>query len=139
MENFEETISRLKFIGYVQNDEKINVNHLVRQSNNLYTKFSRSFVYPDNRENALVFIKDVITQTFEIIDSYISHENFTICKITITDLIKAKHGISNLKYTYGKETKFGCDLEVIIEQISLKIDNLRTLYPNLFDQTDNKL
>ena len=40
MESTEEIISRLKFIGHIDKDEKINVRHVNRQPNNFYTKLT---------------------------------------------------------------------------------------------------
>ena len=71
MENNEEIISRLKFIGHIQKDEKIDVRHVSRQPNNLLTKVYRTVVYPDNRTNSLKFIRDVINRSFEIIMSWL--------------------------------------------------------------------
>src|SRR3990167_6694981 len=118
MENNEEIIARLKFIGHIQKDEKINVRHVNKQPHTIYTKISRTFLYPDNRNNSLKFIRDVIARTFDILESYIHHENFVAGKSIVLDLVKAKQGITNLKYTYGDDTKFSCDLDVLIEIIA---------------------
>jgi hypothetical protein len=45
----------------------------------------------------------------------------------------------NLKYTYNEDTKFCCDIDVIIEQISSKLANLKEQHSILFDtRTDTK-
>ncbi len=140
MENSEEIIARLKFIGHIQKDEKINVRHVNRQPNNLLTKVSRTLIYPDNRSNALKFVKDVIDRSFEIIE--LQHSNTIICHGIVSDLIKAKQGIFNLKYTYNEDTKFCCDMDVIIEKIATHLSSLKEKYPELFepitDATESK-
>lgn len=132
MENHEEVISRLKFIGHIQKDEKINVRHVNRQPNNLLTKLSRSIIYPDNRSNALKFVKDVIARSFEIIEQYNHQGNTVVSQGIVADLLKARQGIMNLKYTYNDDTKFCCDMDVVIEIIASKISSLRESHPELF-------
>ena len=135
MENNEEILSRLKFIGKIEKDEKINVRHVNRQPNNIMTKLQRSLIYPDNRANALKFIKDVIHRSFEIIDNCNIHNNTVISKGIISDLMKAQQGIINFKYTYGDDTKFCCDMDVIIENINIKLLALKENYPDLFQDS----
>lgn len=132
MENHEEIISRLKFIGYIQKEEKINVRHVNKQPNTLTTKIYRSLIYPDNRWNSLKFIKDVIVRSFEIIGHNIHQGNTEICKGILSDIIKARQGILNLKHTYNDDTKFCCDMDVVIETIATQIGNLQRVYPDLF-------
>ena len=134
MENHEEVISRLKFIGHIQKDEKINVRHVNRQPNTLTTKIYRSVIYPDNRTNSLKFIKDVITRSFEIIEHYLHRGNILVCKSIVSDLIKARQGMLNLKYTYNDDTKFCCDMDVLIENIASRLTDLQSQTPTIFDE-----
>ena len=138
MENHEEVISRLKFVGHIQKDEKINVRHVNRQPNTIYTKISRSLLYPDNRINALKFVKDVITRSFEIIEHYNHQGNFLVSRGIVADLLKARQGILNLKYTYNDDTKFCCDMDVLIESIASKITDLQQSHSDLFEETEKK-
>jgi hypothetical protein len=138
MENHEELISRLKFIGHIQKDEKINVRHVNRQPNTIYTKISRSLLYPDNRSNALKFVKDVIARSFEIIEHYNHQGNSLVSRGIVADLLKARQGILNLKYTYNDDTKFCCDMDVVIESIASKITELQGSHPDLFEETEKK-
>jgi hypothetical protein len=140
MENHEEIISRLKFIGYIQKDEKINVRLVNRQSNTLMTKLSRTIIYPDNRENTLKFVKNVMARSFDILDQFRHQNKLLAARSLISDLLKARQGMLNLKYTYADDTKFCCDMDVIIEQIGSKITFLQHLHPDLFKdlETDNE-
>jgi hypothetical protein len=133
MENNEEVISRLKFIGHIEKEEKINIRQCSRQPNNIFTKLSRTLIYPDNRTNSLKFIKDVILRSFEIIEILIHNRHTITCKSIITDLVKAKQGMLNLKYTYNDDTKFCCDMDVLIEQVTSKITDLKEHNPTLFE------
>lgn len=133
MENNEEVISRLKFIGHIEKEEKINIRQCSRQPNNIFTKLSRTLIYPDNRTNSLKFIKDIILRSFDIIENLIHNRHIITCKSIISDLVKAKQGMLNLKYTYNDDTKFCCDIDVLIEQVTTKITHLKEHNPELFE------
>jgi hypothetical protein len=137
MENNEEVIARLKFIGHIQKDEKIDVRRVNRQPNTLLTKISRSVIYPDNRTNALKFVRDVIIRSFDIIEHLLNHNNILVSQGIVLDLIKAKQGMLNLKYTYNEDTKFCCDIDVLIEQVSSKLTSLKEQRPGVFDSSDS--
>jgi len=134
MESDEEIISRLKFIGKIEKDEKVDVRHVSRQPNTFYTKITRMFVYPDNRNKTLKFIKEIVMRTFDIVEKLLNKGNLNYCKGIITDLLKAKNGISNLRYTYGDDTKFCCDMDVMIENINTRLENLRNHNSSIFEE-----
>jgi hypothetical protein len=133
MENNEEILSRLKFLGFIQEDEKIDVRHVNRQPNSFVTKLYRNLIYPDNRANSLKFVKTIIDRSFEIIDRFLINNNILSCKTMILDLIKAKQGINNLKFAYKDDTKFCCDMDVIIEKINSKLILLKNKNNFLFE------
>jgi hypothetical protein len=132
MESNAEIASRLKFIGHIQRNEKINVRHVNRQPNNWITSVSRTVLFPDTRANAFRFVRDVIYRSFDIIENYIRSNNIIESKSMITDLIKAEEGLLNMKQTYIEDTKFCCDMDVLIESIKTKIVVLREQYPIIF-------
>lgn len=133
MESQEEIISKLKFIGFIQEDEKIDVRNMNLQPNNIVTKIYRTFIYPNDREGTYDFIKRTIERAIEIIEFYQDKDQL-LCRIIINDLIKARQGISNLKYSYKEDKKFCCDLDVRIERINSKIIYWQSLYPVLFER-----
>ena len=51
------------------NDCKIDVNNLTLQSNGIITSFSR-IVNQDNRNNTLIFVKNVVNRSIEILNWY---------------------------------------------------------------------
>jgi hypothetical protein len=138
MESNEEISSRLKFIGHIQKDEKINVRYVNRQHNNWITTVSRTILYPDNRANSLKFVKDVISRSFEIIEQYIRKQNINAIHSLINDLIKSQQGLLNLKYTYSEDTKFCCDMDVMIEHVRLKLVDLKEKHPEFFDTIERE-
>jgi len=128
MEIDEEIIARLKFIGHIQKGEKINVRHVNIQPNNWLTTISRTVIYPDNRMNAITFVRTIITRSFEIIEKCFQSKDHARCTVIMADLIKAQEGLLNLKYTYSDDIKFCCDMEVLRENISSKLNTIQTIH-----------
>ncbi len=132
MENDEEIVSRLKFIGYIQKDEKINVKYLSRQSNTWITTLSRTVFYPDNRNNTLIFLRNVISRSFTILRKFIRHKDILLAQGIIKDFIRCQVGLHNLKHTYSDDTKFCCDIVVLIQNIQTNLSKLKILNEKLF-------
>jgi len=96
MDSNQEIISRLKFIGRIKKGEKINTRHMYVQPDGLGTSFSRTFVYQDNRGNALNFVQ-----------------------------MNAIVGLTNLKFTYINDVKFCCDMDTLLENVKARIANFK--------------
>lgn len=133
MEPNEEILSRLKFIGYIEKGEKINVKFVHRQPNNWITKLSRSLLYPDNRSSSLKFLKEVLNRSFEILEKKIEKEEEYIARNIYRDLVASKEGLLNLKHTYIEDSKFCCDLDVLIETTMARIEKIREENTELFN------
>lgn len=138
METNEEIISRLKFIGKIERNEKIDSKYVMRQPNTLSTNLYRWLISPDNRSNSLKFIKNVVERTFDIIETCIRKNDMSTCKSILLDLNLAKQGILNLRFTYNSDTKFCCDMDVIIEHIDSKIASIRETNTDLDFKMDLK-
>jgi hypothetical protein len=124
MESDKEVISRLKFIGRLQKGEKINVKYMFVQPDGLITKFQRTILYQDNRQNTLSFLQNTISRAFEIINSYSCSSKESQIRIgshVISDLKKSKEGLANLKNTYLSDTKFICDIDTLVQEIDAKL------------------
>lgn len=129
----DEVISRLKFIGYIERDEKISCRYVSRQPNTWITSFLRSFLYPDSRKHTLQFVRSVIFRSFEILEQTFQKENPLEAKGLIADLYKAQNGLQNLKETYCNDTKFCCDMDVVIQDIIARLTAIREMQPSLFE------
>ena len=68
LETSREVLSRLKFIGLLKRNEKINTKHVYVQPDCLTTSLSRSLLYPESRASTLQFVHSTVTRTFEILD-----------------------------------------------------------------------
>ena len=93
-----ETISRLKFIGKIEINDKIDLKNMSIMHDGILTQLSRT-VYQDNRNKSLVFIQDTISKAFEILKCYENskknHEKL-MCLNVINDLIfKEKFIVNN--------------------------------------------
>lgn len=136
MESTPEILSRLKFLGHIPKGNKINCRSMTFQQDGWITRLQRSWITPDNRNNTLKLIREIISRAFEILTHNITSvkENDIIqCKIIVTDLLKAKGGLFNLKDTYSDDTKFTCDLDVLLQQIVARLAEVKKGYPHLFD------
>ena len=125
MESRLEILSRLKFILAINENEKINIRSMTIQPNNWITSFVRTFISPDTRSNTLRFVKEVIDRSVEIVNYCRRHEHTqseaVLAQMVIRDLHLAQQGLKNLCITYKSDTKFCCDMIVMIENISLKL------------------
>jgi hypothetical protein len=135
--------AKLKFIGKIQPNDKINVKHLYIYPNNFFSKFSRSFIHQDERENALIFVQTTIEKTLEMVTEIINKSPVNKDKSSSTgsmetrmvnvvcDLKNAMIGIKNLSITYSDDKYFCCKIEVIIQEIIVMIKSLVSKFPFL--------
>ena len=127
METDKEVISRLKFIGKIQKGEKINVKYMYVQPEGLITKISRTLINQCNRHSCLIFLKNTIIRSFELVSTYKSYnkECYHIMRINILkDLKASKQGILNLKETYKDDLKISCDFDTLIEDLDSKLTEI---------------
>uniref|UniRef100_A0A6C0LWW5 Uncharacterized protein n=1 Tax=viral metagenome TaxID=1070528 RepID=A0A6C0LWW5_9ZZZZ len=124
MNDNSEVISRLKFISKLKKGEKINTRHLYVQADGWSTSFSRTFLYQDNRGNALSLVQQTIARSFELLELFES-SNATDSQVHYQllnkDLRQATIGLVNLKCTYIKDTKFCCDMDTLLEDIHARL------------------
>ena len=122
-----EIISRLKFISRVKAHQKIDVNNLTIHNISFLSSISR-IMNQNNRNNKLIFIKNIINKSIEILNQYKIKKTVRdklFVNNLVQDLIKSKIGIINLKITYKQDVKFVCDIDVICEHIDLTLYDLQ--------------
>lgn len=118
-----ETISRLKFIGKIEINDKIDLKNMTITHDGIITQLSRT-VFQDNRSKTLVFLQDTINKAFEILKCYdksTKNSDKIMCLNVINDLKSARAGLLNLKETYITDIKFCCDIDVLLEMINAKL------------------
>jgi len=132
LETNKEIISRLKFLGRIMKGDKINTHNVSVQHDNFITSVYRTFLNQDSRENALSFIQETITRSFELLTTFERSENEcdkSMCINIIHDLQRAKQGLANLKATYVSDLKFGCDMDTLLQVIDSRLQGLIVKYP----------
>ena len=124
MDNNQEIISRLKFIGKLKKGEKINTRYMYVQPDGIGTMLSRTFFYQDNRGNTLNFCQETVTRSFELLITYERSENSSdkvLFENLLADLKQATNGLVNMKTTYVTDTKFCCDMDTLLEFINARL------------------
>lgn len=132
MNNEQEIVSRLKFIGKIKRGEKINTHHMYVQPEGIMTLVKRTFWDHDNRNNALTFIQDAISRGFELLITHnrSDKESGRLLAMNLAkDLRDASIGLVNIKATYLDDTKFCCDIDTILEYITARLSHFTTNYP----------
>jgi len=124
MDNYQEVISRLKFLCKINRGEKINTKQLFVVQDSFITTLTRTFWNQDNRINTIHFIQEIINKSFELLNVYSKsnkNDEKQLAKHLIYDLQKVIKGLLNLQYTYMFDTKFVCDIDTIIENIKARL------------------
>ncbi len=140
MDNIQDIITKIKFIGCIKKDEKINVKTMNILPNSLYTSIYRIF-QQENRNHTLNFLSSTINRAFEIINSYIHSPNSSdilVCKSLFNDLQSSINGLKNLQYTYVSDRMFYCSISTLIENINNKLLELRMNNSSFFTLEENK-
>ena len=128
METQSEIISRLKFIGNIQEGEKINVKNLYIQPDGIITKLSRTLYSQDSRNNTLTFVTNTIKESFNILNMYMktNHQSKTLlCYNIYNDLKNVSIGLENLKKTYVEDLMFCCRITGLIQEIQIVLSDIK--------------
>jgi len=137
MDAQKEIISYLKFLGKVKKGEKINVKGMYVQPDGLITKISRTIIQPDNRENTKLFIINTIRQSIDLLITAVMSDKQSdkiLAARIIRDLITVKdNGLKNLKFTYGEDNMFCCQIDTIMEGIDAKLSEVLEKHPELLN------
>lgn len=140
MDDCQDVISKLKFLSKISKGEKINVNKLMLQTEGLVTSVSRSIWNTDNRNNAITFIQNTISQSITIVFKFAKSERESekiLAKEIIKDLKNSKIGILNLKSAYNDDTMFCCNIDTFVQNIDAKLQEYSNLLPDLFENIDD--
>lgn len=121
MNTDKEVISRLKFIGRIKKNEKINTQHMYVQPCGIMTAITRTIFQQDNRSNTMNFVQKTVEDSFTLLENYRDDQNFILCGHMIDDLLSAKVGLEALKETYVTDLKFCCDIDTLLQLISSRL------------------
>jgi hypothetical protein len=141
----DDNISKLKFIGKLKKGDKINIKYMVVQQNNLITKLNRTLYNVDNRTNTLNFISDTIKRGFEELLLHINNNTVfdtNIANNIIADLDNCKIGLGNMKDTYSDDLMFCCKIDTTLQEIDARLEEIKSNKPiqanNLQDKDKDK-
>lgn len=134
LEENNEIISNLKFIGKIKAGEQINIDSLSICSRNVFSSIYRS-IHGESRDRTFHYFSLIIKRAFEKIQAYISSERISdnmLCFQLINNLYFSMEGLKNLKETYKEDRGFVCDLETLIENIDSKLEEIKMNKPDYF-------
>jgi hypothetical protein len=114
-----ELLAKLKLIGKLKQNEKLNVKKMFIQPDNIISKISRSLLFVDDRENTLNFIQNTLEKCFEFMET--KEKNNPRLDNILIDLSDALEGIKTLKTTYSTDVFFCCKIDVLVQEIEIKI------------------
>ena len=130
MENNKDIISKLKFIGKIQNGDKLTKSMSI-QSDSYITQLYRT-IFQENRQKTLAFLEETINKTFEILHCYQKSKKKSeqlMCIYLVEDLKNSKSGLNNIKKTYEKDPKFCCDIDTLLQMIEAKLSEIKVYVP----------
>ena len=133
LETTHEIITRLKFIGMIKKNEKLDIKSMKVQSNTLWTSLYR-FIYQESKDTTLTFLTSTYNRVFELVHvctlSSKSSDKI-LCVNIINDLIRSVIGLENLETTYADDLLFICNLQALEELIDIKLKEIKETYPDL--------
>lgn len=130
MENNKETISKLKFIGKIQNGDKL-TKAMTIQTDSYLTQLYRT-IFQENRQRTLAFLEETVNKSFEILKCYEKSKKKSdqlMCMYLMEDLKNSKSGLNNIKKTYEKDIKFCCDIDTLLQMIEAKLSETQIYIP----------
>jgi len=99
-------MAKLKFIGSVGDNQYINLVNNTIENKNFYTMVVRKIWYKlENGQSSAKYCRDVIIESFKLLDKYVGLPHMTEYAKTIQKYIwEAKIGIDHLKETHSANT-----------------------------------
>ena len=125
-----ETISRLKFIGKIEINDKIDLKNMSITHDGLYTQISRT-IFQDNRTKTLVFLQDTVNKAFEIIKCYEKSQKNSdkrMCYNIINDLLEKTNLDKSICIHIGLDKR---KERAIDQEYYLNLEKLKEYFPNL--------
>ncbi len=108
-------ISKLKFLSFVQKNQKINTRKVEIYNNNWYDVVYRSVIHPENRSDTIHFVNHIIESGINLYERSSEQR-----KVVLLDCIhNTKAGLESLHYTYRTDPYMKARLEAIQIRIEL--------------------
>lgn len=141
--DIEQIILNMKIIGSIQKKDKLSKNDdnvLEIESNDFLQSFRRWY-FKRGRDDTIMDIKNIINSCFEITDEtlnnetssgdnikpYFNEENSCLLQRFLVEMNSAGRGLNNLKDTYSNDIKVISEIEILKEQLDLRIKKINSL------------
>ena len=141
--NIEQIILNMKIIGSIQKKDKLSKNDdsvLVIESNDILQSLRRWY-FKRGRDDSIKDIKKIINSCFDITDQtlenentngdinkpYFNEENSCLLQRFLVEMNGAGRGLNNLKDTYSNDIKVISEIEILKEQLDLRIKKINSL------------
>jgi hypothetical protein len=114
----------LKFICRIGKNEKINTSTLTIQDNSSWLTGIVRMLTVQNRIKTMYYIKNVIQQSFEVVEMYIKSKDdqqLMMAKYILQDIHNCQNGLRNLQDTYNEDRMFACTIESFIQDININL------------------
>jgi hypothetical protein len=127
---FADVVSRLRFLGKIKSNEKLDVNVLRLRSNNAYTRLQRtyrSYVLQDEkscRTATLDYITATFDKAFELLISVSNTETYKF-PLLVNGVRDAITGVEQLRETYADDRMFVARLQTLIDVSTAKLNALQ--------------
>jgi hypothetical protein len=123
--NIEDIFVNLRLISKIEVGNKLIQSDKYVNIDSSYFQFFTRWFNGVNRNDSLQFIGQVITKAFEFNDKIIDDNTEETAQILLrlnTDLKNAIGGLTNLKQTYYNDKLIQSEIDVMIDNISSKLD-----------------
>ncbi len=127
--NLEDILINIRLISKIEIGNKLIQNgKYINIDNNYFPSITRRY-YKTDRTKTIHFVNFIINKGLDYIDNHIKSEDYKIVIVRLTnELRNANGGLFNLKQTYDADKLIQSEIDVIIENIRLKVENVAKIY-----------
>jgi len=108
-------ISKLKFLSFVQKNQKVNTRKVEIYNNNWYDVVYRTVIHPENRSDTVHFVNNIIESGINLYE----RSSEPTRTVLLECILSTKTGLENLNYTYRTDPYMKARLEAIQIRIEL--------------------
>ena len=139
----EQIILNMKIIGNIKKKDKLskNADNILEIESNDYLQCMRRWYFQRSRNDSIKDIKKIIYSCFEITDltltnetsadniskPYFNEENSCLLQRFLVEMNNVVRGLDNLKETYNADIKIISEIEILKEQLELRIKKINSL------------
>jgi len=140
---FSSVMTKIKFIGTIQPNEKVNVKQMCIQEDTLFTSFFRT-IYQESHDSTIRFFEntyeDVFALLFRTVEQIKTNINkntsslLSLCKTIVKDIQRSFVGIKNVQVTYKENRMVKCRLETLTQLVENRLEQIKELCPDIVQE-----